>query len=60
VAVTGDASTTVVEMVAHGRWSQHLGKQVSAGLRVCLAGPSVSIIIDLQHVDDPYGVSMPF
>jgi anti-sigma regulatory factor (Ser/Thr protein kinase) len=60
VAVTGDASTTVVEMAAHGQWSQHLGKQVSAGLRLCLAGPSISIIIDLQHMDDPYGVSMPF
>lgn len=60
VAVTGDASTTVVDMVVHGQWSQHLGEQVSAGLRLCLAGPSISIIIDLQHVDDPYGVSMPF
>jgi anti-sigma regulatory factor (Ser/Thr protein kinase) len=60
VTVTGDASTTVVEMAAHGQWSQQLGKQVSAGLRLCLAGPSVSIIVDLQHVDDPYGVSMPF
>jgi anti-sigma regulatory factor (Ser/Thr protein kinase) len=58
--VTGDASTTVVELAAYGQWSQHLGKQVSAGLRLCLAGPSVSIIIDLQHVDDAYGVSMPF
>ena len=60
VAVTGDASTTVVDMVVHGQWSQHLGEQVSTGLRLCLAGPSISIIIDLQHVDDPYGVSMPF
>jgi anti-sigma regulatory factor (Ser/Thr protein kinase) len=60
VAVTGDASTTVVEVVAHGQWSQHLAEQVSARLRLCLAGPSVSIIIDLQHMDDPYGVSMPF
>ena len=48
VAVTGDASTTVVEMAAHGQWSQHLGEQVSAGLRLCFAGPSISIIIDLQ------------
>jgi anti-sigma regulatory factor (Ser/Thr protein kinase) len=60
VAVTGDASTTVVDMVVHGQWSQRLGDQVSAGLRLCLAGPSVSIIIDLQHMDDRYGVSMPF
>jgi Histidine kinase-like ATPase domain len=60
VAVTGDASTTVVDMVVHGQWSQHLGDQVSASLRLCLAGPSVLIIIDLQRMDDPYGVSMPF
>ena len=60
VAVTGDASITVVEVAVHGQWSQRLGEQVSAGLRLCLAGPSVSIIIDLQHMDDTYGVSMPF
>jgi anti-sigma regulatory factor (Ser/Thr protein kinase) len=60
VAVTGDASTAVVEMAVHGEWSQRLGDQVSAGLRLCLAGPSASIIMDLQHVGDPYGVSMPF
>jgi hypothetical protein len=39
MAVTGDASTTVVEMAAHGQWSQHLGNQVAAGLPLCLAGP---------------------
>lgn len=60
VAVTGDASTAVVEMAPHGRWSPRLGEQVSAGLRLCLAGASAWIIIDLQHMSDPYGVSMPF
>lgn len=60
VTVTGDASTTVVELTAHGPWSPHLGEQVTAQLRLCLAGPSAAIIIDLQHMDDPYGVSMPF
>ncbi len=60
VAVTGDASTSMVELAVHGPWSQHLCEQVSAGLRLCLAGPTVSIIIDLQHLDDAYGVSMPF
>jgi hypothetical protein len=60
VAVTGDASTTVVDMVVLGQWSQRLADRVSASLRLCLAGPSVSIIIDLQGMDDPYGVSMPF
>lgn len=60
VTVTGDASTAVIEMAVHGEWSPHLGDQVSAGLRLCLAGPSASIIIDLQHLGDAYGVSMPF
>jgi hypothetical protein len=60
VAVTGDASTAVLEMAVHGEWSPRLGDQVSAGLRLCLAGPSASIILDLRHVDDPYGISMPF
>jgi anti-sigma regulatory factor (Ser/Thr protein kinase) len=60
VTVTGDATTAVIEMAAHGDWSPHLGDQISAGLRLCLAGPSVSIIVDLHHLDDPSGLSMPF
>ncbi|MFI5896165.1 ATP-binding protein [Actinoplanes sp. NPDC051513] len=60
VVVTGEATTAVVEMTAHGQWSQHFGEQFSAGLRLCLAGPSASIIIDLHHLDDPRGLSMPF
>ena len=60
VGITADASTAVVEMALHGPWSQHLGSQVTAGLRQCLAGPSASIIIDLHDVGDAYGVSKPF
>lgn len=60
VAVTGDATTAVVEMAAHGEWSPHFGHQISTCLRLCLAGPSVSVIIDLHHLDDPSGLSMPF
>lgn len=60
VAVTGDATTAVVELAAHGGWSSHFGDQISACLRTLLAGPSVSVIIDLHHLDDPAGLSMPF
>ena len=60
VTVTGEATTAVVEMAAHGDWSPHLGEQISAGLRLCLAGPSVYILIDLHQLDDPFGLSMPF
>jgi len=60
VAVSSDATTAVVEMAAHGPWSPHLGEQISAGLRLCLAGPSVSIVVDLHRMDDPSGLSMPF
>lgn len=60
VRVTGDASIAVVEMTVPGQWSPQLGEEVSAGLRLCLAGPSASIIVDLQHLADPYGFSMPF
>ncbi len=60
VTVTGDASTAVVEMVVRGPWSPNLGLQVSDGLRLCLAGPSTSILVDLQHMGDPYGVGLPF
>lgn len=60
VAVTGDATTAVVEMATHGEWSRHFGDRISACLRLCLAGPSVAVIIDLRHLDDPAGLSMPF
>jgi anti-sigma regulatory factor (Ser/Thr protein kinase) len=60
VVVTGDATTAVVEMAAHGEWSSRLGDHISAGLRLCLAGPSVAVIVDLHRLDDPYGLSMPF
>jgi len=60
VTISGDASTAVVELTAHGPWSRHLGEQIIAHLRLCIAGPSTAIIIDLQHLDDPYAVSVPF
>jgi hypothetical protein len=60
VGVTADASTTVVEMTVHGRWSPQLGDKVAVSLRQCLAGPCASIIIDLCDVGDLHGVSLPF
>lgn len=60
VTIVGDATTAVVEMTAYGEWSAHLGDRFSAGLGVCLAGPSVCVIVDLHHLDDPPGLSMPF
>lgn len=60
VTVTGDATTAVVEMTTHGEWSPRFGEQVAAGLRLCLAGPSASVIIDLRQLDDVSGLSMPF
>jgi anti-sigma regulatory factor (Ser/Thr protein kinase) len=60
VGVVADASTAVVEMTVHGSWSQQLGRQVAASIRLCLAGPSASVIIDLHDLQDPYGVSLPF
>ena len=60
VDVTADASTAVVEMSVHGTWSDELGEQVTAGLRLCLAGPLICVLVDLRGLSDPYGVSMPF
>ena len=60
VTISGDASSAVVELTAHGPWSKHLSERVTAHLRLCVAGPSTAIIIDLQHIDDPYAVSVPF
>ncbi|MEV4402855.1 hypothetical protein AB0J66_11780 [Actinoplanes sp. NPDC049598] len=60
VAVTGDATTAVVEMAVHGGWSARFGDQIATCLRLCLAGPSVTAIIDLHDLEDPLGLSMPF
>ena len=60
VGVTADASTAVVEVSVHGRWSDQLGEQVTAALRMCLAGPLTSVLVDLHGLSDPDGVSMPF
>jgi anti-sigma regulatory factor (Ser/Thr protein kinase) len=60
VGVLADASTAVVEMTVHGAWSQHLGGQVAAIMRLCLAGPAASIIVDLHDLGDPHGVSLRF
>ena len=60
MGILADVSTAVVEMTVHGSWSQQLGRQVAASIRLCLAGPSASVIIDLQDLEDPYGISLPF
>ena len=60
VEVIADASSTVVEFRVHGEWSRQLGDQVTAGLRLCLAGPSEALIIDLRDLDDLHGVSLPY
>jgi anti-sigma regulatory factor (Ser/Thr protein kinase) len=60
VSVMADASTTVVEMRVRGRWSPEIGSQVATNLRLCLAGPPTSIIVDLHGLDDFHGVSRRF
>jgi len=60
VGVTADASSAVVEMTVHGRWSQQLGSQAAATLQLCLAGPTVSIIVDLHSMGDSNGMSRSF
>ncbi|MEU4427390.1 ATP-binding protein [Actinoplanes sp. NPDC024001] len=60
VGVVADASSTVVEMKVYGQWSRQLGDQVTAGLRLCLAGPSEALIIDLHEVGDLHGVSLRY
>jgi anti-sigma regulatory factor (Ser/Thr protein kinase) len=58
--VTADASTTVVVMTVHGRWSQDLGSKVEATLQLCLASPVSAVIIDLHDMGDLHGVSRVF
>jgi hypothetical protein len=60
VVVHGDAGMAVAEVSVHGEWSPRLGERASSVLRLCLAGPSASIIVDLQDLEDPYGVSLQF
>ncbi|MGA5305896.1 ATP-binding protein [Nucisporomicrobium flavum] len=60
VAVTCDAAMTMVEMSVHGRWTPDLDGQVSAALRICLAGPATTIVVALHGLTDPGGASLPF
>ena len=60
VTVVGDASTAVVELTPYGPWSSRRSGQVTDHLRLCFAGPSAAIIIDLQHLNDRDGASLPF
>jgi anti-sigma regulatory factor (Ser/Thr protein kinase) len=60
VAVVADASSTVIEIKVHGHWSQQLGEQITAGLRLCLAGPSEAIIVDLRDFHDLHGLSLRY
>ena len=60
MSVIADASTAVVEMTVRGQWSDQLGNQVDAGLRLCRAGLSTSFIIDLHRMLDPAGLSTRF
>lgn len=60
LGVTADASSAVVEMTVHGRWSEQLGNKAAATLQLCLAGPTVSIIVDLHCMGDPNGMSRAF
>ncbi|MET0423134.1 MAG: ATP-binding protein [Actinoplanes sp.] len=59
VEVTADFATAVVELVVSGRWSQHLGVDVSAAIRKCLAQPPSAIIVNLHGLADSDGASMP-
>jgi anti-sigma regulatory factor (Ser/Thr protein kinase) len=58
VTATGDVETAVVELSVHGRWSQRLGIDVSAGVRKCLAEHPVAVIADLHDMGDPKAASV--
>lgn len=60
VAVNCDAGMTVVEMAVRGRWTPELGEQISAALRMCLAGAQTAIVVALHGLADPDGASLSF
>ncbi|MEU8241652.1 ATP-binding protein [Actinoplanes missouriensis] len=60
VGVMADASTSVVEVAVHGRWSRELGDEATATLQLCLAGPASTVIVDLLDLGDLHGVSRTF
>lgn len=59
-AVIADAGARVIDIAVRGPWSQELCEQVSAVLRRCSAGAPSVLVLDLQHLADPYGASTPF
>ncbi|MEU4561697.1 ATP-binding protein [Actinoplanes sp. NPDC023936] len=60
MGVVADASTSVIEVTVHGRWSRDLGNEVTATLQLCLAGPASTIIVDLHDLGDLHGASRSF
>ena len=59
VEATADFATAVVELTVRGHWSQRLGMDVSAAIRKCLAQPPSAMIVNLHHLADQDGASMP-
>jgi anti-sigma regulatory factor (Ser/Thr protein kinase) len=60
VPVIADIGMVVVEVAPRGPWSPQLGHDVSAVVRMCLAGPPCSIIVNLDDLEDSGGVSASF
>jgi hypothetical protein len=57
-SVTNHGTATLIEIGVHGRWSHHLGTEVSAGIRRRLAEHPSAVIIDLDDLFDPDGASL--
>jgi hypothetical protein len=51
--------TAAIEIAVHGRWSRHLGDEVTAEIRRCFAERPPAVIIDLAGLIDPDGASVP-
>jgi hypothetical protein len=57
-SVTSGGTPALTEIGVHGRWSDRLGAEVSAGLRQRLGERPGAIIIDLRDLLDPDGASL--
>jgi hypothetical protein len=57
-SLTSGGTTTLTEIGVHGRWSYHLGAEVSADIRRRLLERPAAMIIDLCDLSDPDGASL--
>jgi anti-sigma regulatory factor (Ser/Thr protein kinase) len=58
VTTTSDVGTEVLEVAVHGQWGVRLRQEVYRGIYKCLAEHPAALLVDLDDLSDPGGLSL--